>query len=75
MIMGALRLPRPRLKAPGVYSALAGGAAQRANTPATDFVTWRDVFPRHGAKCAPQFVWLAKKNENFWMWRNVPMKE
>jgi len=25
-----------------------------AKTPAPDFVTWRDAFPRHGAKCAPQ---------------------
>jgi len=39
MIIGALRLPRPGAEAPGVYSALAGGAAQRENTG----VRFRDV--------------------------------
>jgi hypothetical protein len=61
MIIGALRLPRPGAEAPGVYSAHAGGAALRQKTPAPDFVTCRDFFVRHGAKCAPQFIRVSEK--------------
>src|SRR3977135_2656193 len=31
---------------------------RRTKIPAPDFVTWRDVFSRHGAKCAPQSLGL-----------------
>jgi hypothetical protein len=62
------------LKAPGVYSALAGGAAQRETTG----VRFRDVagrfFPARREMCAA-ISWLARKNPIRAMWRNVPMKE
>jgi hypothetical protein len=46
MITGALRFAAPECwKAPGVYSALAGGAALRQKTPASDFVTCRGFLP------------------------------
>jgi hypothetical protein len=61
------------LKAPGVYSALAGGAAQRENTGAR-FRDVPGVFARHGAKCAPQWVALRKERGSR-MWKDMVMKE
>jgi hypothetical protein len=61
------------LKAPGVYSALAGGR-RSAKTPASDFVTWRDVFSRQGAKRAPQSSGLRRRTDSG-MGENVVMKE
>jgi len=74
MIIDLLRLPRARaLKAPGVYSALAGGAALRQNTGAR-FRDVPGVFARHGAKCAPQSA-AFRKELGSRMWRDRVMKE
>jgi hypothetical protein len=74
MIIGALRLPRPGAETPGVYSALAGGAAQRENTG----VRFRDVAgrlsPARREMCAA-ISWLLRKNPIRGIWRNVVMKE
>jgi hypothetical protein len=62
------------LEAPGVYSALAGGAALRQKIPASDFVTWRDFFPGTVRNVRRNLFGFRKKPDSR-MWRNVPMKE
>jgi len=63
------------LKAPGVYSALAGGAALRQKTPASDFVTCPGRFLPGTARNVRRNLLASAEEPNSRMWRNVVMKE
>jgi len=75
MIIGALRLPRPSAEAPGVYSALPGGAAQSENTG----VRFRDVagrfFPGTARNVRRNLLACTGRTRSKGRGENVPMKE